>query len=309
MQARRAPPAGDVVTIAALEAAAGEALASVVADSAVIALHQTARMIDIEVRAPLPLTRVQQRQIARALRGIASKTRWRSTTTVRIALPLAIPHGAPLAVCVPVFRQGHATIWWPLSTAPHMLLAGDAWHTLAVMVVALRALADIGYPLTIALHDPLDELHDRPLPRLSATPDALATTRLRALRAAWAAQRGEAVDSEPPLVLVVAAPDEIVWRDLAPLLATPTAGVSVLVLLADGAIAEARDACHNAPVIEIGGRGVTPLPESHRPPGTVSPVAGAALVWRPGVGVTRGTPLCNIESALAEWLPEQSAAV
>ncbi|HEY3228180.1 MAG TPA: hypothetical protein VGJ87_03110, partial [Roseiflexaceae bacterium] len=98
--------------------------------------------------------------------------------------------------------------------------------------------------------------------------------------------------------------DEIVWRDLAPLLATPAANVAVLVLLnTDLAVPEARDACHKATVIEVGADGVTPLPESHRPPGTVAPRAGEALAWQPGFGITRGTPLCTTDSVRAAWLP------
>jgi hypothetical protein len=55
-------------------------------------------------------------------------------------------------------------------------------------------------------------------------------------------------------------------------------------------IAEARDACHRVPVLEIGGPGVA-LPESHRLPGVSEPRAGEALAWQPERHVWRGTPI------------------
>jgi hypothetical protein len=307
VRARRGTPPCGPVMLATLAAAVTTALEQIVENGAVVALEQTARTVTIELRTRTPLTRIQQGRLAKALRAIAPTVRWPSTTTLRISLPVTTSDAVALAPCVPVLHKGRATIWWPLASARHILLAGDAHDTLAAMVGALTTLADANCPLTFALHDPAGELRGQALPRLAATSDALATARLRVLRASWAAQRGETTDAKPPLVLVVAAPDEIVWRDLAPLLATPAANVHVLVLLnADLGVTEARDACHQAQVLEIGGDGVTPLPESHRPPGTVAPRAGEALAWRPGLGSTRGTPLCTSDSARAEWLPVPS---
>jgi hypothetical protein len=312
MSVRRDRPRCSTVALAALAAAVTAALEQIVENGAVVSLEQSARAVTVEVRTHSQLSRTQQQRLAAAVRAVAPAVRWLSATTLRIPLPVTIPDDAALTPCVPALRRGRATIWWPLLSARHILLAADAYHTLAAMVGALITLADTKCPLTIALHDPAGELRGQPLPRLSATPDALARARLRALRASWAAQRGDVADPEPALVLVVAAPDEIVWRDLAPLLATPAAHVSVLVLLnTDLAVAEARDACHKAPVIEIGpstgsggvGGGAALLPESHRPPGTAPPRAGEALAWRPGFGLMRGTPLCTTDSALAEWLP------
>jgi hypothetical protein len=278
--------------MAALTAVVNAILEPIVERTSVTALEQSARHISISLATRSPLSRTQQRHLAAALRPLTSTVRWITSTTMRIALPIAILPDAALALCVPILRLHRNTLWWPIASTGHLLLAGDAQGALTAMLYALMSVAE-KQPMTFALHDPDREL--RALPQLTATPDALATARLRALRVTWAARQQQAISPDPPLILVVVAPDTLVWRDLAPLLGAPVSGVHTLVLLNGSAdIAEARDACHRVPVLEIGGPGVV-LPESYRPPGVLEPRAGEALAWRPDRLVWRGTPLKSTE--------------
>lgn len=227
------------------------------------------------------------------------------------AYPLAItlPHTLPPAPvvpdlpqrCVPLMRRGRSTLYWPFPDAaqPHLFLAGDAVLLLAAIVRVLQRAggvtfrcADSGHVLrTLGL---LDMQHDG---------SALATVRLAALQRTWAAQHTDTVGvvatQDAPVVLIVVHPDEIVWRDLLPLVRTDSApGVHVLALL-DTAVqtTEARTCCHHVPVVEMVQDGM-PLPIDFHPPGVDPPSPGTVLAWRPGHPPVRGTPLVSDQADL-----------
>jgi hypothetical protein len=265
-------------------------LQSITEDAHVFALEQSARHISISLATHTPLSRSQQQRLSGALRSLAAPVRWTTPATFRISLPIAIPLDAPLAVCVPILRRGRNTLWWPLASIGHLVLAGDTDGALAAMLQAVVTVAE-RQPITLALHDPEGELQNLTLPGLTATSDALAMARLRALRAAWAAHQQQPIRSEPALILIVVAPDTLAWREIAPLLQGPGNDIYTFIILSNSdAIAEARDACHRVAVLEIGGPGVT-LPESHRLPGIAEPRVGEALARRPERNIWRGAPI------------------
>jgi hypothetical protein len=300
---------GDPLAIAALAAAVEMALTSVGAESAIIAMAQSPRALDIDIAPSRPLTWSQRRRIATELHAATLSSRWVTATTLRIRLPVTIPSGAALLPCVPVLRRRRTTIWWLLPHVRHILLAADAHGTLAAMLAALTRMAS-QHSLTFALYDPAGELRSLALPQLAATPDALATARLRSLRAAWATQHQQVRENVPPLILVVVGPDELAWRDLAPLLSMPVTDgldVHVLVLLnATIQVAEVRDACYELPVIEVHGGGAEPLPESYRPAGMAPPRLGEVLAWQSAQCTWRGTPIDTTAFAI---LTDEASAI
>jgi hypothetical protein len=279
-------------------------------DGGPVALSQTAAAVDIELASTTLLSASQLRQIKVVLQTLSKDARWTPSGTLRVSLPVTMPPDTLLSPCVPVLRRRRSTLWWPLVRVRHIVLAGDARLTLAAMVSALTTVANRN-ALTFALHDPEGELRSLALPQLAATSDALASARLHSLRRAWAAQHQQPTAPEPPLVLIAVTPDEIAWRDLAPLLADADAGVHVLVLLsASSGATEIRDACHQVSVIEVSGVEGVALPESHRPPGLLAPRTGDVLAWQSHRRTWRGTPICTDEHALAtDWLSANTVAL
>lgn len=291
------------VAVAGVAGTMEQALRSLGVSAKIGAISTNAQTIDVELASSEPLSAAQQRSLKEALGVFSSAARWVGPA-LQIPMPQRMPATTALP-CVPVLRRRRALVWWPAlhSDCSHILITGDGMLTLGAVIGSLRAASPFA-PLRFVVHDPDRQMQGLHIPGMEPTADALATARMRALQVAWAREHDQAVPEAPPLVLVAINPDEVVWRDLMPLLRHSDQGVHVVALLTtSGHIAEMREACHRIPVVEVIGPTSEPLPDSYHPSGVTIPRSGEVVAWRGGRMSWRGTPLVDDEASLQrEWL-------
>ncbi|NJO82548.1 MAG: hypothetical protein HC828_06775 [Blastochloris sp.] len=200
---------------------------------------------------------------------------------------VALPPGA--VPVVPLWRQRTGVVWWSLGASPVLLLAGAAHATLALQLAALQTDAD----RVIWVHDPQHRLARTPFAIPPATPDAL----FQAL------QHIRQQQFQPPCnpqtathVLAVVEPDAATWVRVYPFLRDPPPGVALLVLVgprSDPALL--REVCHRVPVLDVGSRTGSTLPDACRLPGVPPPRPGQALVWWGRQHLGQGRPITSPE--------------
>jgi hypothetical protein len=264
-----------------------------------LALHDQARQIVVQVAANPLLTRGQQRAISQALQVQGLSSQWRDVTLLairrdhlRTALPAPPTDQMPTQLWVPAVRTRQGTIWWPLVRPRHLVLAGAMHGPLTGLIARLNRVPAALRP-ALLIHDPdgrLREVNDT-LAALVPQPDALAQARHAQLHQRFARERGHATLAPSPPLLLMVTPTAAEWPDLHPLLA-PASGVQVVLILGDREpLAALRATCHRLPVIDIPDPRYPALPDAFRPAGLPTVSIGQALAWLPGgQTVWRGLP-------------------
>lgn len=263
-------------------------------------LH-TIRVTSRQLHIDLALRDAPGRTIRETIAPTLPQARLRGTT-IQIPLPpVMAPATSAPGPSLPLTRRGRTTTWAPLATLGHLVLAGPATYVLAAQLASLLPLVQAG-ALRLVCDDPEEVLPTLPLTGVRGTADARVQARQIAVQHTWLQQQGTRSPA-PPLVLVALQPDATAWVDLQPLLALPPPGVHVLVLLGTTQLPVVRTVCHQVPVLEVGGSGVSPLPDAARPTGLTRPRTGQSVYWQAGQVRGRGHTLCRDETALyQDWL-------